>query len=426
MKKVFGLLILFFVAFSASGIRAQWVHISNPPGTSVISIASIGSDLFVATDTLVSRSNDNGVTWTILNTGLSNGWNVLLSSLKNKLFAGYHSGDRSITGGLLVTSDLGQTWTTVDTGAGFGIKAMSASGDNLYCGTDFLDNCDADLGGGIIILNDKNGDTAQFISMDTSSIRGPGVFAIGANGSTVLASTGVCYAPDYTVFQSGDFGTDWFHLNLPPLNASSFSFIGTTIFTGGYSGVFRSTDSSVSWNQINIGLQDTNVATLATTGNRLFAATPSGVFFSNDLGTRWKDMSEGLPAHPGVLSLLVNGNFLFAGTDSLGLWERPLTDFPPVVQSGVNPNRDQLATISCYPNPFSQSTEISLSSPDVESANVSIVNLIGQQVAQIYSGPLSLGSHSFIWSNPLVADGLYECVVRLNGNVQTIPIMLQR
>ncbi len=80
-----------------------------------------------------------------------------------------------------------------------------------------------------------------------------------------------------------------------------------------------------------------------------------------------------------------------------------------------------------HPNPFSQSTQITFTSPTSGYAEASIVNMLGVEVARLFSGELGAGEHNFSWSNPAgLQDGVYECLVRMNGQVQTLPVVLMR
>ncbi|HZK77252.1 MAG TPA: hypothetical protein VFD13_10115 [Candidatus Kapabacteria bacterium] len=55
------------------------------------------------------------------------------------------------------------------------------------------------------------------------------------------------------------------------------------------------------------------------------------------------------------------------------------------------------------------------------------LNLLGVEVAHLFSGELGAGEHSFQWSKPIgLPDGMYECLVRMNGRVQTLPLVLAR
>jgi len=80
-----------------------------------------------------------------------------------------------------------------------------------------------------------------------------------------------------------------------------------------------------------------------------------------------------------------------------------------------------------YPNPFSQSTEITFTTEATGYADVTVVDLLGAEVAHLYSGTLGAGEHSFMWSNPTgLPDGTYECLVHVNGRVETLPLVLAR
>lgn len=79
-----------------------------------------------------------------------------------------------------------------------------------------------------------------------------------------------------------------------------------------------------------------------------------------------------------------------------------------------------------YPNPFSSSTTITFTSTTQSYAEVTVVNLLGTPVAEIFSGELEAGPHEFSWDAIGMAPGMYECMVRMNGTVQTIPILLSK
>jgi hypothetical protein len=94
-----------------------------------------------------------------------------------------------------------------------------------------------------------------------------------------------------------------------------------------------------------------------------------------------------------------------------------VAEVTPVVQS------EQM-----YPNPFSQSTQITFTSQAAGYAEVSIVNMLGVEVARLFSGELGAGEHSFTWDagKDACTTGTYECLVRMNGRVETLPVVLMR
>jgi len=101
------------------------------------------------------------------------------------------------------------------------------------------------------------------------------------------------------------------------------------------------------------------------------------------------------------------------------------TAFDPFVS--VNPASvpSKFGSVQNYPNPFSQLTTISFIS-ESGYTEVSVVNLLGEEVVRVFSGELSPGEHSVIWNAGGNVPGMYECIVRQGERAQRIPISLIR
>lgn len=69
--------------------------------------------------------------------------------------------------------------------------------------------------------------------------------------------------------------------------------------------------------------------------------------------------------------------------------------------------------LSAYPNPFNPSTSIAFAIAETGKISLTVYNLNGQQVAELYEGFLSAGNHSFNWNAAGNASGIY--FIRLNG-----------
>ncbi|GEM_PF-940698 len=411
----------------------------------LLSLASVGNELYAggASDGTSSgglfRSNDEGITWTEADSGIPPGSSVAtICAMGNVLFAGgsqqqqYYDAPSS---GIYRSFDQGNTWATVPVGAGIdsgGILGSGtpvtfiASGGVLYASLGYFDGCSGTYIDGSLVRSTDSGMTWTSAALGLGGNGyGPAnsVNTLAANGSDLFAVWGNEY-DDGGLFQSEDSGSDWYRVN-SDLYPNSFGFIGKVTFVGGYFGVYRSVDSSVTWQQVNFGLQDTAVSSMATDGNRLFVATPSGVFFSNDLATRWKNMSDGLPSNAEISTLLVTGNFLYAGTANSGVWRRPLSDFPPVAAPAAVSDNTGREFAASYPNPFSGSTSILVHAPVAGWATISIVNSLGATIETVFAGPLAPGDHSVVWNARGIAPGSYECVVRMGGGMETIPLVLE-
>jgi hypothetical protein len=87
--------------------------------------------------------------------------------------------------------------------------------------------------------------------------------------------------------------------------------IGTTIFAGTGSGVYRLNNTGV-WTAVNSGLSDTYLNTLAVSGSYLYAGTNGGVSLSTDNGDNWSTVNGGLPGG-GVYAadLAVNSTYIY-------------------------------------------------------------------------------------------------------------------
>ena len=64
---------------------------------------------------------------------------------------------------------------------------------------------------------------------------------------------------------------------------------------------------------------------------------------------------------------------------------------------------------------------------DVEKAGnlrISVFNILGQEVAELYNDYQSFGSHSLIWNASNMASGVYYINLELNGQSETSKVML--
>jgi photosystem II stability/assembly factor-like uncharacterized protein len=355
--------------FSSTDNGASWGF----PGLnnkSVYTLAATGSNLFAGTDSGVYLSNDNGANWVKVNVGLPNSPPIVYSLFASgsKLFAGL------AYGGIFRSTDSGKNWIAINTG-----------------------------------LTDTN-----YFNDWTFLVSGANLFAGSA---------------DDGIFLSTNNGASWNPVNtgIPEDNRFyALTAIDTNVFAATDSGVYRSTNNGASWTQVDNGLTNTRVSALAVSGTNIFASNDSGVYLSSDNGSSWMAIDSGLTlkAYNSVNTLAVIGSDLFAGTNVGGIWSRPLSQM--IALSAVSQTPSSQSEIQCYPNPFSQRTTINFYSEDEGYAEVTVVNLLGAQVARIFSGVLAFGEHTFTWDASEMAPGMYECVVRMNGNVSTVEITIDK
>jgi len=77
-----------------------------------------------------------------------------------------------------------------------------------------------------------------------------------------------------------------------------------------------------------------------------------------------------------------------------------------------------------YPNPFNPSTTISYQLPEEGNVELSIYNMLGQQVAQLVSGYKNAGNYSVIWDAQNFASGIYFYTLKEQNFIESKKMLL--
>ncbi|HET6402939.1 MAG TPA: hypothetical protein VFH95_16265 [Candidatus Kapabacteria bacterium] len=405
-------------------------------------VAMIDTNIFAGTTCGVFRSTDSGATWSLNNAGLMRFAVGRLMSNGSSLFAG-------TLGGVFRSTDAGESWTPLNSGLIQPyITDFLTSGSNLFAGVAYS---------GVFLLTDSGTTWRQLLGNDVHTLARIGTDLFAGTSQGVFRSTDSGSA--WTEADNG-LGIDYYVSNLQAIGTDLFATTDTLLLSGGSrNGVFRSNDSGGSWTEIDsefasdfvtIGTMSflstkygvlrsidngknwssaaitdsayPGTGAFAVFGTNLFVSAYPGVLLTTDYGASWKNVNSGLTSR--VSSFASDSIYLFALTVKGDAWRRPLSEM--ISSSAVLESPPVKQDIYSFPNPFSQSTNITFTSQAAGYADVSIVNLLGAEVAHLFSGELAAGEHSFAWSNPGLPDGMYECLVRMNGRVETLPVVLAR
>jgi len=217
-------------------------------------------------NSLVYRSTNNGNNW------IMTGYNVLYSHIASFAIAGsllYAGDDQS--GNVEVSSDNGQTWTSVSNG-------FSSSVHNIYS----------------LVLKG----TLLFAGTDNGVYKN----TVGQNNWTQV-STG-----------------------LTNMYIKSLCVSGSDIYAGTQGGgIFKSSNDGGQWNDMSTGIPlFSNITCFAISGSNIFAGTDNGVFNKPNNGTSWIAVNTGL-IDTSITVMGVSTNYLWAGTTSQGVWRRQLS-----------------------------------------------------------------------------------------------------
>ena len=143
---------------------------------------------------------------------------------------------------------------------------------------------------------------------------GLNVFAGGSDGIFVSDDFGESYRP-VEAFEGK---------NVTTFQAARLFALEPTLFAGTATGLYRSKNAGVEWEQIGADTIRTAVRALAWPGPELFVASDGGLFVSDDSGDSWEPVEEGLPRVP-ILSIALSQLFgldptIFVGARDAGLY----------------------------------------------------------------------------------------------------------
>lgn len=292
---------------------STWTPISN--GLSykpVNSIVFLGSTIVAGTlNTGVYISSNNGASWTSKNYGIGKAKVTSLVNESGTIYAG------TFDSGMHKSTDGGNTWVEINKGIlNYRITSVTASGSVIFAGTE---------GTGLFKTID-GGNTWTFCTLPTAST----VFTFPvyihslhttSNGKVYVSAEG---PGSEGFFSTSNNGTSW---------ALSGSFTGSSITSNGsyiyVGGVYSngpqdlaiSTNNGFSWSYQPVGTLGSSAISLETIGSNLFAGTDySGVRTSPNNGSSWNPLIGSAPYGYRINDLTKYSSALFAGTENNGVY----------------------------------------------------------------------------------------------------------
>ena len=280
----------------------QLTHFQRDWGISGVAI--VGDTVYIGRreQESIFFSNDDGKSWTQIDSGLTGRGAPILFASRTTLFAQMRrhvfrlkAGEKSWT--KLIIED---PWkkNTVESG----ITKFVVSGKMIYAAT-----TDGDL-----FRSTNMGNWWKSIT--------PKAMQEFDGGLAVLGNTVFCIdsgSPDGQMFRSTDAGNSWTMFNTSLINQTILSIeilSEKTLYVGTFNGVFCSTDGGESWTKTNTGIINTHIENLVFFRNALYSVTGDGIVKSADGGNSWVPVNEGLVASEGA-TLTVSGGKLYAATN---------------------------------------------------------------------------------------------------------------
>jgi photosystem II stability/assembly factor-like uncharacterized protein len=397
--------------------------------TNINSLACIGSYLFSGTDGGgIYLSTDDGKTWAEVNSGLTNLKINTLAVKGTDLFAG------TLLSGIFRSINNGASWDEVNNGIICKhISALTVSGDNIFAGShwwrkisDAVYSYDLPVwaDSGYIYRSSDNGSNWTIVDTGLGYI-----YNLASLDSNVFAS---CH---YNGFKhSTDLGNSWKDITLTykdamgllwPIAPTAFTIKGKFFFTGTYDGrIFMYDIRDTTWGNINNkGLprfgHNNHITAIASNDTALFAVCQFvglniGLFYSTDEGNTWNKLNvpivknEGyLDFNPQINSLYIKGNYLFAGTNSFGIWKASLADLVTDVKDKNNEIPSKYTLEQNYPNPFNPTTIIKYDISEAGFVSLKVYDILGREVQTLVNNYKNKGTYEVNFNGSNLASGVY-------------------
>jgi len=329
---------------SGNGATAPWEKTAGPPGATTNVIFKTNNIVYAGTETQgVYRSADNGLSWVAANAGIERTSISDMTASGGNLLAAVKA-DCPTSINIFKSTDNGTSWTGTAGLAGNIVNSLAIKGGVVWAFFSALPNESG------VARSTDNGNTWQVVSSiitnagesivsdeaiivaednfiwrstdDGMSWNVVEQFALTGIGAFAKAGTKLFGAARTGIQTSTDNGASW---NFEPFSdgAYSFSAVGSTIYLGSNSKVFRSTDLGATWIDMSTGLGKGGIQALLYDGTTLFAGTPAdaaGIYRSANGGQSWDPAGAGLPIASEIRSMIAFGAYVFAGTEGDGIY----------------------------------------------------------------------------------------------------------
>lgn len=376
------------VASAMNGISRSTDNGLNWTKTSAFyseSIATDGANIYAESLEGLYRSTDDGLTWELKNAGITSELYHMstVSANSTAVFAGFydifsfHGNSHWNTGGIVRSTDGGESWQTVNSGLandGFAFSPINK----------------------IYAYNDV-------------------VFALAVDG----------------LYRSTNNGTSWKLVNTPIDKANDYTMQIVRDSTGLYLASLRnmlySNDLGATWQPMASGLQTEleNHLSLLRFGNRLLLKSYN---ISSDYQQKWYELLSGtwhatvspMPDNVEVMTLFQQGEYVFAGTASNSVWRKQIGIASVSITDLTGELRQN------FPNPFSDRTLIKYSIKNASEVIIRVIDVLGREVLVSNEGYRNAGEHQFLLEGSALESGTYIYQIRANGEVTERQMVVQR
>lgn len=368
----------------SSNNGANWLQ-TELHNVRVLSLYDTGNEMYAGVvNKGIYHSSNNGLNWTHKSFQYEDISDFL--SNENRIFAA------TLNDGLYYSSNNGMNWIHSNLSANE-VYFIDKYGNELYAGTESSG----------LFRSTNNGNNWQRIVPILNTVRALSVH----NGIMFISVEN--QNPGYIgVKFSTNMGRSWLNSVFGGQRVLTLLSSNNVLFAGTESGgIFKTTDNGLSWISLEIGSTDVNC--ILDINNYLICGTGRGVYYSSNSGNSWIYLNNGLDSQR-VYSLMVSGNYLYAGTEANAVWR---LDVSQII--GINPVNTEIPKSfklhQNFPNPFNPETKISFDIPASSSGAGNVVLLIydskGKLIQKVVDQRMSPGTYSVSFDGSNFASGVY-------------------
>jgi hypothetical protein len=392
-------LLLTFLAFIADHSYTQWAPLNA--GSFGRSMTTYNGNIFVAAPPNgIRKSTNDGVTWTLANTGLPmSGSNYQVQSVGHSataLFCGTENG-------VFRSTDNGASWMSVN-------NTLPTSSNTIYCNRIYT------FGNGTFLvytgqLNQNGGGVFRTFDNGTTWLQAFSGLSSNMTVNSLAQVDGVLYAATSTgLMRSDDLGGSWQAAGTTNWAVQAVQGSGNNLVILGAFGAQRSVNGGTSWTNAT-GYPNTNApqgSDLVVYDGQFYAITKtgaSGCYRSVDNGATWAAFNDGLSPQ----NTFVQEEF-HAGDEHLYMACALDCYRIPSLTTGLT-NKPSAALPVPYPTVFHDQFQIDLSTFSGELAVV-LIDAVGREVSRttLVGGGLRSVPRSEL------AAGRYNCLLHVENS----------
>jgi photosystem II stability/assembly factor-like uncharacterized protein len=363
--------------------------------------SNTSSAILVGEDGVILKTNDNGASWQRQQSNISN---VLYGNIIVDANTSYVVGENGM---LLKTTDGGDSWNILNTGTTEHLKDIEVFGPSnmVICGEN-----------GTILTSNDMGETWSIQNITGNNLND----IINVNGEALIIA-----GDNSTLLKSLDGGYTWQQLpvyiggltmNLKGVGATDQDHI---TIVGNSSFIYYSTDGGLIWQYPVVTSYNSNLnlnsVVIFNTTDGIIVGDDGLILITADGGLTWNTSATPGPTTRDLMSVAFSsitsgitvgetGYSLFT-TDGGATWtdtyqgnklKNNHSKFPKVLV--VNPN---------YPNPFNPTTTITYQIGFDANVSVKVYDILGKQVASLFTGFQKEGSYKFQFNASALSSGVY-------------------